>query len=89
MTLLLVRDARRDRAARGEDMLYRKNLGSGEGWLRGVVGAGAAAAALMQVGMTPLGLGLAASGAFLALTGVFGFCPACAMVGRKPPGPPR
>jgi Protein of unknown function (DUF2892) len=70
-------------------MLYRKNLGTGEGWLRGIVGLGSAAAALLLIGATPLGWGLAASGAFLALTGVFGFCPACALVGRQPPGPPR
>jgi hypothetical protein len=70
-------------------MLYRKNLGTGEGWLRLVAGAGGAAGALLLIGVTPLGLGLAASGAFMALTGLFGFCPACAMVGRKPPEPPR
>jgi hypothetical protein len=41
------------------------------------------ACSLTQIGLTPLGLVLAASGVFTALTGLFGFCPACAMVGRK------
>ena len=65
-------------------MLYRKNLGPREGWLRVLAGGVAVACALTQIGLTPLGLGLAASGVFIALTGVFGFCPACAMAGRKP-----
>ena len=26
----------------------------------------------------------AAAGLYIALTGIFGYCPACAMVGRKP-----
>ena len=39
---------------------------------------------MTQVGMTPLGWVLAASGALAALTGVLGFCPACATAGRKP-----
>ena len=30
------------------------------------------------------GYALAMSGAALAVTGIFGYCPACAMVGRKP-----
>ena len=30
---------------------------------------------------------LAGAGLFTVLTGVFGFCPACAMVGRKPVEP--
>ena len=33
---------------------------------------------------SPLGLVLAASGVGSILSGAFGYCPACAMVGRKP-----
>ena len=33
---------------------------------------------------SPLGLTLAASGVGSILSGVFGYCLACAMVGRKP-----
>jgi hypothetical protein len=41
-------------------------------------------ASLGWLGFTPLGLVLAASGATGIVTGLFGYCPACAMVGRKP-----
>jgi len=65
-------------------MLYRKNVGSKEGWGRLLGGGLIVACALTQIGMTPLGLVLAASGVVTMLTGLFGYCPACAMVGRKP-----
>ena len=64
-------------------MSYRKNMGSKEGWARVIVGALLVACSLTQIGLTPLWLVLAASGMFTALTGMFGFCPACAMAGRK------
>jgi hypothetical protein len=66
-------------------MLYRKNVGSKEGWGRVLLGVLILAGSLMQLGTTPLGLALAASGVFTALTGLFGYCPACAIVGRKAP----
>ena len=65
-------------------MLYRKNVGSKESVARVLVGALIVACSLAQIGTTPLGWVLAASGVFTALTGVFGFRPACAMAGRKP-----
>ncbi len=65
-------------------MFYRKNVGSKESLARILGGALIVACALTQIGTTPLGLILAGSGVFTALTGVFGFCPACAMAGRKP-----
>ena len=70
-------------------MLYRKNVGSKEGLGRVLLGALIVAGSLMQLGTTPMGLALAASGVFTALTGLFGYCPACAMVGRKPLDGPR
>jgi hypothetical protein len=71
------------------EMLYRKNVGSREGWARVLGGALVAACSLMLIGLTPLGWALAASGAGTALTGLVGFCPACAIAGRKPlEGPP-
>ena len=70
-------------------MLYRKNMGSKESWARMIGGALIVACSLTQIGTTLLGLALAASGALTALTGLIGFCPACAMAGRKPlEGPP-
>ena len=65
-------------------MLYRKNMGTKERVARLLGGTLIAGCALMQVGFTPLGLVLAGSGVVAALTAVFGFCPACAMVGRRP-----
>lgn len=71
-------------------MFYRKNVGSKEGWLRVLTGGLMAACALTLIGPTTLGLMLTGAGVFTALTGLVGFCPACAMVGRKPvEGPPR
>lgn len=70
-------------------MLYRKNVGSGESLARVLGGALIVAGSLTQVGLTPLGWLLAAGGAVTALTGLFGYCPACALAGRKPLEGPR
>jgi hypothetical protein len=64
-------------------MFYAKNLPPFERWARALSGAG-----LMGLG---IGLGkgwlvaslVAGSGAGIALTGFFGFCPLCALAGRK------
>lgn len=70
-------------------MFYRNNMGSRERWTRVIGGALIVACSLTQIGPTLLGLVLAASGVFTALTGLVGFCPACAMAGRKAlEGPP-
>jgi Protein of unknown function (DUF2892) len=66
-------------------MLYRKNLYSWEQGARAVVGLGVALYAAVAF---PGGLGLGAyatiaTGVFLAATGVVGWCPACATVGRR------
>ncbi|MEO6015133.1 MAG: DUF2892 domain-containing protein [Devosia sp.] len=64
-------------------MFYRKNLYSWEQIARIVAGA-----AMIGGGLYFLpgwqGWLVAASGLALAVTGVFGYCPACAMIGRKP-----
>lgn len=65
-------------------MWYRRNVGSKESWARVLGGALIAACSLAQIGATPLGLVLAAGGVITALTGLFGFCPACALAGREP-----
>ena len=64
-------------------MFYRKNMGSKESWARVIGGALIVAGSLTQIGLTRLGLVLAISGVLTALTGLIGFCPACAMVGCK------
>ena len=70
-------------------MLYRKNMGSRESWARVIGGALIVACSLTQIGLTPLGLVLSTTGVLTALTGVIGFCPACAMAGRESLEGPR
>jgi hypothetical protein len=70
-------------------MFYRKNVGAKERMLRLVAGGSMVACSLALLGMTPLGLLLAGAGVVSAATGLVGFCPACAMVGRKPLQGPR
>ena len=63
-------------------MIYVKNVPHGERAVRVVTGLAAAALGLFLVG----GMGgwlVAAGAAGLVASGLFGFCPACAMVGRK------
>ena len=69
-------------------MFYRKNMGSKESWARVIGGALIVACSLTQIGLT-LGVVLSLSGVLTALTGLIGFCPACAMAGRKSLEGPR
>lgn len=67
-------------------MLYAKNL---PGWERALrIAMGLVGLVFAAIGWGTAGFGLAVAialtGAVLALTGLFGFCPMCAMVGRKP-----
>ncbi|MDR7307309.1 YgaP-like transmembrane domain [Rhodoferax saidenbachensis] len=64
---------------------YVKNVPIGERVVRVVVGLGGAVAAVLLVPGV-MGWVAGASVAGLALTGLVGFCPMCAMVGRKPVG---
>jgi hypothetical protein len=64
-------------------MFYARNLPRSERWARALLGAGIAALGVWLGKGWAVGL-LAGSGAGLALTGFIGFCPFCAMVGRKP-----
>lgn len=65
-------------------MLYVKNVPGWERALRIVMGLAGLAVAAMNWGSAPLAVGAGLMGAMLGLTGLFGFCPMCAMVGRKP-----
>jgi hypothetical protein len=62
--------------------LYVKNVPTGERVARVVLGAGGAVAAVLMVPGI-LGWVLGASVAGIALTGLVGFCPMCAIAGRK------
>lgn len=63
--------------------LYRKNLRSWEQRLR--VAASVALALFAVIASLPgwVQVALVATAAFGALTGVVGYCPACALVGKK------
>jgi Inner membrane protein YgaP-like, transmembrane domain len=54
--------------------------------MRVVLGAIMIGYGLVGLPAGPLGYAIAAGGA-IAITGFFGFCPMCAMVGRKLPSP--
>ena len=64
-------------------MFYQKNLPLWERGVRVMMGPAMAAAGLLGLRGGPAGYGLALAGAMVAGTGFIGFCPACAMVGRK------
>ena len=63
-------------------MIYVKNLPWWERSLRIGAGTVAAAYALLSVGGV-MGWVILAGGVGTALTGIFGFCPACALAGRR------
>lgn len=64
-------------------MFYVKNVPSWERALRLVMGVMALVFAAMNWGSSNLAVGTGVIGAMLAVTGLVGFCPMCAMVGRK------
>jgi hypothetical protein len=74
-------------------MFYRKNLPGWERAMRSVGGVVMIAYGLLGMpgllGMhgTMAGYVIAGTGAVAILTGFFGFCPMCAMVGRRLPSP--
>ena len=69
-------------------MFYRKNMGPKERVARLVVGGSMIAYAFVVAGIAAA-WPIAAGGAMVILTGTFGFCPACAVVGRRQAEPPR
>ncbi len=64
-------------------MFYRKNLSGWERAARVVGGAAMIAGGLLGLSGMPIGYLIACAGVVTALTGFVGFCPMCAMVGRK------
>ena len=64
-------------------MLYVKNVPGWERVVRMLMGAGLIAASVTYFGSTATGWAVGAAGAMAAMSGLIGFCPACAMVGRK------
>ncbi|HEV2513715.1 MAG TPA: DUF2892 domain-containing protein [Devosia sp.] len=70
-------------------MLYRKNVFAWEQVVRVIAGAAMIGYGLVGLPGDWLGYGLALMGIYVILTGFFGYCPACAMLGRKPVKDPR
>ncbi len=68
-------------------MWYRKNLYAWEQVVRLIAAAAMVGGGIFWLGGWP-GWALAAAGLMLGATGIFGYCPACAMVGRRPIGRP-
>ncbi len=64
-------------------MLYIKNVPVWERLLRVLAGLAIAAVAYYSFVMSTTGIILELSAAFTAMTGFIGFCPMCALVGRK------
>lgn len=74
-------------------MLYRKNLPNWERAVRTILGVAMIAYGLFGLPGLPsmpgtmAGYLIAGMGAIALLSGFFGFCPMCAMVGRRLPSP--
>ena len=64
-------------------MFYVKNVPNWERVLRVITGVMALAFAALNWGTSSIAVGIGIMGAVLAMTGLVGFCPMCAMVGRK------
>lgn len=64
-------------------MLYVKNVPNWERALRLIAGAMALVFAIMNWGASTVAVGAGVMGLILAMTGLVGFCPMCAMAGRK------
>jgi Protein of unknown function (DUF2892) len=64
-------------------MFYRKNIYTWEQGLRIVVSLALIAYAALAMPASMLSYALIAGGIGFGLTGVFGFCPMCAMIGRR------
>ena len=65
-------------------MIYRKNLYAWEQVCRVLLGLTLAIAAWWALAPGVASYMIVASGVVLAITGVVGFCPMCAMAGRRP-----
>ena len=64
-------------------MIYLKNLPIWERWARSIFGLSLAIFGATILGNSLVGWASVGIGAVALLTGFIGFCPMCAMVGRK------
>jgi hypothetical protein len=64
-------------------MFYTKNVPSWERIVRIAMGIAGVAFALEGWGQSAAAVGVGLMGAMIAMTGLVGFCPMCALVGRR------
>ena len=64
-------------------MWYRKNVGGWERAARLIGGGLMLICGVVALHASPLGLLLSGAGVVTLVTGVFGYCPACAIAGRE------
>lgn len=64
-------------------MFYTKNVSTVERILRTAMGLAGIVYAVLNWGSSAPAVGIGLMGAMLAMTGLFGFCPMCAMFGHK------
>jgi uncharacterized membrane protein HdeD (DUF308 family) len=67
-----------------EKMMFKRNMGSKERVARMVVGALLICTGVVAMHSSALGIAVAAVGGVSLITGVFSYCPACAVAGREP-----
>ncbi|HYS88396.1 MAG TPA: DUF2892 domain-containing protein [Bradyrhizobium sp.] len=72
---------------KGVAMFYRRNLPAWERVARVLGGAAMVACGLVGLPSLPIGYLIAGAGVVTVMTGFFGFCPMCAMAGRRLPSP--
>ena len=65
-------------------MWYRKNVGGWERAARLIGGSLMLICGVVALHASPLGLLVSGAGVVTLVTGVFGYCPACAIAGREP-----
>lgn len=64
-------------------MFYIKNVPGWERLLRILIGVACLGFTIMNLGTSGVVVFAGIVGAMLSMTGLFGFCPMCAMLGRK------
>jgi len=65
-------------------MLFLKNVPTWERVVRVLAGMASLAYAAMNWGVSGLAVAMGVMGAALAMSGLMGYCPMCAMAGRRP-----
>ena len=65
-------------------MMFKRNMGSKERVARMVFGALLICTGVVAMHASVLGIAVAAVGGVSLITGIFSYCPACAVAGRQP-----